>query len=212
MAQCFARLHLDFWPGLAAWYSAGVTSQHLAFGASRPRHLVNGALFWVCSCADGPGAPGAHLLVLERMVAKKPAPQHSILVCARSSTPGQATSRGARGPGGGDPAAGHGWGTVRRLQSRWGPRAVTSAEGRVGMFPRAAGEAARDGNFPGRGENSQQIGDRPGRDRAVRRAKQPQQNVSRAARPFLACRRLALRDGRAGCKAPLALHFTPPTC
>ena len=75
--------------------------------------LVNGALFWVFSCADGTGAPGAHLLALERMVAKKPALQHTILVCAMSSTPGQATSRGARGPGEGHPSAGHGWGTCR---------------------------------------------------------------------------------------------------
>ena len=144
-----------------------VPLQRLAFGASVRVDLVNGALFLVCSCADGTEAPGAHLLAPERMVAKKQAPQHTILVCAMSATPGQATSRGARGPGGGDPAAGQGWGTGRRLQGSWAPRAVT--EGCVGMFPKAAGEAARDGNFPCRGENSQQVGDRPGGDRAVRR-------------------------------------------
>ena len=53
--------------------------------------LVNAALSWVCSCADGPGAPGAHLLALERMVANKPAPLHTILVCAMSTTPDQGT-------------------------------------------------------------------------------------------------------------------------
>ena len=104
MAQCFARLHLGFLVQLPGSLLKIVSKcRYNVWPLAHPVRidLANGALFWVCSCANGPGAPGAHLLVQERMVAKKPAPQHTILVCAMSSTPGQATSRGARGPGGG---------------------------------------------------------------------------------------------------------------
>ena len=82
--------------GSAARFCADKWGRHNVWPLAHPVRdaLVNGALFCFCSCAYGTAAPGAHLLALERMVANKPAPQHTILVCAMSSLPGQAGGPG----------------------------------------------------------------------------------------------------------------------